>query len=518
MRAADWRTADLLLTFLLNAGWQVPLVAAIGTLSSLSIRRAPARFRHLLWLAVLAASLLLPLASVLPGHTLSRPNPSSAEIVGTASRAAAPPTLFDLAWLGRDGSAPAPARTWPPSLVAALGGAYATLVLALAFRLCASCLAVRRLHRASFAPALPAEISATLLRCRSAFGLGEVALRFSSEVASPVTFGFLRPAILVPEGFFHSTSRDEQTAALGHEAAHIARGDYLINLLVEIVLLPIAFHPAAWFLRRRLAETREMACDEATIEKLLGPRTYARSLLSLAALGTGLSRPTPTLGVFDAGTLEVRMKSLIEVRSRMGALQARIQLSLAVLLVAALGLAMSGLAVQATAGEAATAKSAARLAASPAPAEWAPFLGKWIGDVPVEAVIEKDGTKRAVKEEEWPHFADVEIQWVGGAPRASLTLIRVQKTATGFQEEADPAQTASEVKLAGKTLAFRLHKKGFRQPNGQLTSADTDWTIDLISRDEGRLRLVRHSYFTPARARGENVPPPPPELARRRAD
>ena len=53
-----------LLTFLLNSLWQIPLAAAVAALACRLMRNGPASHRHAVWVAALAAALLLPLASV----------------------------------------------------------------------------------------------------------------------------------------------------------------------------------------------------------------------------------------------------------------------------------------------------------------------------------------------------------------------------------------------------------------------------------------------------------------------
>ena len=56
-----------LLTFLLNSLWQIPLAAAVAALACRLMRHGPASHRHAVWVAALAAAILLPLASVRTG-------------------------------------------------------------------------------------------------------------------------------------------------------------------------------------------------------------------------------------------------------------------------------------------------------------------------------------------------------------------------------------------------------------------------------------------------------------------
>lgn len=53
------------LTFLINSLWQVAVVAATAIGCAKLLRRAPARFQHLLWVSALLLSVGLPLYSLL---------------------------------------------------------------------------------------------------------------------------------------------------------------------------------------------------------------------------------------------------------------------------------------------------------------------------------------------------------------------------------------------------------------------------------------------------------------------
>src|SRR5437763_11798091 len=53
-----------LLTFLLNSLWQIPLTAAVASLTGWLMRHSPASHRHIVWVAALATALLLPVASI----------------------------------------------------------------------------------------------------------------------------------------------------------------------------------------------------------------------------------------------------------------------------------------------------------------------------------------------------------------------------------------------------------------------------------------------------------------------
>jgi len=127
--------------------------------------------------------------------------------------------------------------------------------------------------------------------------------------------------LLVPEGFFAAEGmgrecQEDASAALAHECAHIARRDYAKHLLYECVAAAVAYHPASWRIRRRIAETRELVCDEMAAGAMGDRPEYAASLLRLAtAMAVPAARPfyaseTQAIGVFDAGILEERVMRL----------------------------------------------------------------------------------------------------------------------------------------------------------------------------------------------------------------
>jgi hypothetical protein len=67
-----------------------------------------------------------------------------------------------------------------------------------------------------------------------------------------------------------------------HELAHIRRADYLWNLLQTLVETLFFFHPAVWWVSRRVREERELCCDDIAVEEACSdPTVYASALLRL---------------------------------------------------------------------------------------------------------------------------------------------------------------------------------------------------------------------------------------------
>jgi TonB family protein len=295
-----------LLTFLINSLWQIPLAAVVATLICRMIRGGPATHRHAIWLAALAAAIVLPLGSIRTQRVTGTAHfdPDSAIAVAANHVPNLPAQL-----------APTPAAKpslralrFTPVMAGTLVVAYLLILL---YRL-------GRLARASFQTlsirytARAGEISEAMQRvaerCERAFDLLDVKLLFSTRISGPVTAG---GAIILPETLRTETSEDLLTTAIGHEMAHIARHDFATNVLYELVLIPLGFHPAIRFIRQGIEQSRELACDEMVTRRLIDSQAYARSIMSFAVSMTALPRPGYTLGVFDGDILEERIRRLI---------------------------------------------------------------------------------------------------------------------------------------------------------------------------------------------------------------
>jgi hypothetical protein len=84
-----------------------------------------------------------------------------------------------------------------------------------------------------------------------------------------------------------------------HELAHLRRWDDWTNLAQKIVKALFFFHPAVWWIEGKLTLEREMACDDLVLAQTSNPKTYAKSLLSLAervGLGKGIALAQAALG------------------------------------------------------------------------------------------------------------------------------------------------------------------------------------------------------------------------------
>lgn len=309
--------------YLANALWQVPLlVAAVAAL--LWALGSDVRTRHRVWLVVLAVSLLLPLRGMETGTSptdriiriapAAAPTPSMGAPHGPQMATPAADIDYDLT----------PVEDHQPAhqfgIVLSCGATswiirlYCALFVFFAWRVLRSWIAAQGLLRRSRSIDLAPRAMAIFAQTAEAQNVPLPRLRQSDETVSPVVIGAVRPVLLLPAGF-DRLKDDEILAALSHEFAHLARRDYLINLICQIGALPLAWHPAIHYVQKRIRDTREMLCDAAAAQEMASPVRYATCLVAFAlrALDSrDAALATQGLSMFDNRILEERILQLTQ--------------------------------------------------------------------------------------------------------------------------------------------------------------------------------------------------------------
>lgn len=107
-------------------------------------------------------------------------------------------------------------------------------------------------------------------------------LLVSEQMHMPAALGFFRPAIIIPRWMLEEASVQELEHVLLHELAHLRRRDDWTNLAQKVLKAVFFFHPAVWWLERKLAIDRELACDDEVLAQTENPRVYAESLTRIA--------------------------------------------------------------------------------------------------------------------------------------------------------------------------------------------------------------------------------------------
>ena len=108
-----------------------------------------------------------------------------------------------------------------------------------------------------------------------------VTLATSERVSVPAAIGFFKPMIVLPAWALRELTPAELNVILLHEFAHLRRGDAWTNLLQKFVRAVFLFHPAVWWIERRLSLEREMACDDQVLAETANPRGYAKCLIAV---------------------------------------------------------------------------------------------------------------------------------------------------------------------------------------------------------------------------------------------
>jgi uncharacterized protein (TIGR03435 family) len=103
----------------------------------------------------------------------------------------------------------------------------------------------------------------------------------SSSRLEPGVFGVFRPSLLLPEGLREHMTSGQFEAIVAHELCHARRRDNLSSAIHMMVEALFWFDPAVWWIRARLIEERERACDEAVLGMGSDPQDYAEGIVTV---------------------------------------------------------------------------------------------------------------------------------------------------------------------------------------------------------------------------------------------
>jgi beta-lactamase regulating signal transducer with metallopeptidase domain len=121
----------------------------------------------------------------------------------------------------------------------------------------------------------------TLTEARGRIGSRKrTALLVSLEIASPISWGVLRPKILLNTDAVAASA--DADAIVAHELAHLARADWAKLVLARVSVAAFWFNPLVWLLARESHQLREEAADDAVLAADVEDMTYASLLVSSA--------------------------------------------------------------------------------------------------------------------------------------------------------------------------------------------------------------------------------------------
>ena len=290
----DHPVAHVVAWTLLHFLWQGALIAGAAAVA-MHTARTPL-MRYAIGAGGLAIMSIAPIATL---AWLLRPG---AHIVSVMTLGAAPV----LPLVDASATPPALAASEPTSLVPFVIALWLIGVSALSIRLLGGWVVARRLAHRAVRP-VSAEIQALVTRMAGRLAL-ERAVRVveSSAIAVPMMVGWLRPVVLLPAAALSGFTPPQIEALIAHELAHVRRHDYLVNLLQSALETLLFYHPAVWWLSRRVRAERELCCDDIALT-VCDRIVYATALTDLAAL---VLTPRLALAATD-GSLMARVRRIL---------------------------------------------------------------------------------------------------------------------------------------------------------------------------------------------------------------
>ncbi len=310
---------------LLHFVWQGAMIALVSAIAFAVLRRASANLRYLLACgALLAMAACLPLTwFVVAGQAVGRLGPRHDRVTGAGgaveasevlSSRSAVTTVLTTEHEENNGGSPAadatdkPSRsvaasplpvpaavntslqsnpgrpTWFDRIAAALPWlviAWLFGVFVLSIRLAIGWQAVHRLRRGTSLAADGSWQAALSQLCDRLHIRSSVKLLESGLVDVPTMIGWLRPAILWPPALLAGLSVEQFEALLRTSWPTCARHDYIVNLIQTAIETLLFYHPAVWWLSRRIRHERECCCDDLAVAACGNRLSYARALATL---------------------------------------------------------------------------------------------------------------------------------------------------------------------------------------------------------------------------------------------
>ncbi|MDE0184791.1 MAG: redoxin domain-containing protein [Candidatus Poribacteria bacterium] len=286
------------------------IVLAMAAGLNLVLRRSSSALRHLIWLLAITSCLCLPVISViLPSwqlpvipqmHTLTDASPglernldaaksssldsrsvtpgaSISQIDSNPETARLPSTVRETS----ENSALQKSGWWTmPALWTGIGIVWFIGMLFVLVPLLTGLVGIRRIARRS-QRVTEGPLAALLDEIGQELGLKRRVSLLRSEVKMPMTWGIIRPQVLIPADA-ENWPINRQRAVLLHELAHVQRWDWVTQTLAHISCAVYWFNPLVWMADRRMRLERERACDDHVLIGGYRATDYAEHLLEIA--------------------------------------------------------------------------------------------------------------------------------------------------------------------------------------------------------------------------------------------
>jgi len=423
------------MSLLLNAALKVSVIVAIGFVAAALLRRRSAALRHWVLAAAIVCAAAAPMLTlIVPAWHAPSPSWSS------TAHAIDPSEWIAL----RDATADALTSTAvhrPPATIARrVSVSRALAVLWLLGAIVSVSLLAIGLARLSWVASRAQPIQSgrwaeSVTTVSRAFGLSRpVKLLQSEHPTLLVTWGILRPAVILP-----ASARDwpetRVRIVLSHELAHIRRGDWVVQLLAELLRAVYWFNPLLWIACRRVRQESEHACDDAVLRLGVEGSDYASHLLDVARSFSAHRHVwSPALAIARPSSLERRVRAMLNAHlDRNPITRTACVLAVAVLLAVTIPLA----------GFTAFADAATTLAGSVVDQ-----MGRGVADVALELSNAQTRARYEVRTDQTGRFAFVPLpsgEYTLDATQPGFTAVHATLTLAGSSMQRDLTMQIGEV-------------------------------------------------------------------------
>ncbi len=267
---------------LLHFLWQGTALAALAAAAMALCHRASTRY--LVAVAALVLMLLAPMATFF-FYSQQFDTPQHSGVADTAKSSPLAAAALSSAARGRvaaSGStqnfAIAPSRTLPWKFEAWLVEAWLLGVAFFSLRSAGGFLLLERERRrqSSVVSARVLEICHSL---QHQLGLDRaIAYCECAWLQAPAVIGWFRPVVFLPVPALSGLTEEQLALVVAHELAHIRRFDPFVNVFQVCVETLLFYHPAVWWLNKRIRAEREHCCDDMAVALCGNAVEYARAL------------------------------------------------------------------------------------------------------------------------------------------------------------------------------------------------------------------------------------------------
>jgi bla regulator protein blaR1 len=269
---ANWFTPDVLRTLglsLLHFLWQGAVLAVLAAASMAVVRKASTRYA-----LAIGALLAMVAAPVFTYVALRESSPVFAAAVQNSAPAIANAVNLASHRIATKGQS----SFVSSSLLTTFVELWFVGVLLFSLRTAGGFFLVARLRRRDSKP-VSATVVALCREMQNRLGITR-AIRYceSLHLDAPAVVGWFRPVVLLPISALTGLTELQLRAVIAHELAHIRRLDAFFNLFQVAAETLLFYHPAVWWLSKRIRAERENCCDDVALAVCGNPAEYARAL------------------------------------------------------------------------------------------------------------------------------------------------------------------------------------------------------------------------------------------------